>query len=380
MIYAIVVVEKSIKDVIIQINMVDDEANLNRGEKVSESDPQWVGELRDKYQAFRILTKQGRDRLLWSPHDLRKNSLETEYDLRIQEETFNLVDQTRDKLPALIPLTSIENDLTPHLGVRLSLTRGKYFSTATHEQYVLITVGQDLDGRFDPESSEFLGFNQIREMIERRARGTHRVTIIPPQTEYLRKGQVQEEVALVLSGVRKYLPEIDREAYVDPVEQKIKDLEEEKSSKIREGIAECSMSLQKLISEILQLVPENYRANIPPYFDLGPTYKDWDKRDGHRRIFFIPSLGELVISPNKANITPSDRANKLLRELVMSRVKPNQNPGFVDKLLMSLKRTPGDLPKDWHLEAASDTDWLLYSGRILSELAKCLPKQYGDGL
>lgn len=358
--------------------MVDDEASLNRGEerKVSKSDPQWVGKMRDKFQAFRILTEQGQNRLLWNPHDVRRNSvLETEYDLRIQNEAFNLVDQTRDKLPAFISLTSKEDDLTQHLGVNLSLRRGIYFITATHERYIIYDVGQK-DRRFDPESSEFIGIDQIRKMKP--------TSIISPRTDNLRKGEAEEQVALLISGVGRYLSKEDREIYVDPVEQKIKVLEEEKSLQIQQSIKECSLLLQEQIGKILQLIPENYKGNLPLYFDLGQTYKDWDGRDGGYRILFLLSSGELVISPNTGGISSSDNVNKWLKELVMSRMESNKDLGLVGKLLKSFRGVPKDWKgapiKDWRLEDASDTDWLLYGGSILTELVSYLSENYGERL
>lgn len=322
-----------------------DESNIGRKEEGNKKDPKWLSVVKDRYKDCFETILQGKRNLGFVDQNTN-GTIETEYDIRMRDDVFEFIDKIRNKLPEYILLAATQNNLGAGLG---AYRTASYFVTATHETYNFSTVGNEtIEQKFHPHSSEFLGIDQIRHMPSR----PRNITISSPQTENLKRGQVREDVEILLLRVRGYLSDSEKEEYLYPLEQRIAVLEVEKLLKIVQGLQEYGRLSKEKVLAFFDAFPELYKRQLPNSMDLGekePGSLEGIKTDPEdhsrvRRLFFLPLSKELVIAPGVI-VESSGNGH-------------NYQPDFN------------------RIEAASDPDWFHCATSVVFAVWDFLPKRY----
>lgn len=307
------------------------------------NDPPWLEPIKNAYANCFDTSFEAR-KIFEDKPDQYAGSVAVEYDLKIRNETFQLIDQLKDRLPVYMPLGSKEADFSKSIGTPnpILFRSTKYFATNTHEWYVVSRIGQEvINPRFDPGSSDFLGIEAVKN-IQPKPVG---VIIYPPQEKYLRTKDTQEETEELISALSSYLSDRDKEDYLKPLSQRIASLEARKKLVIAEGLGEYGRISKQKVMALVAVIPERYKKQIKEPIEVGFEYKEDPQDDSpSRTLFFLPDQGELVFVSNVVN-----RDGNYLRQ-------PDMRTAFL----------------------ATDRDWFMYATRVAGKLIDLLPVKYSQ--
>jgi hypothetical protein len=254
------------------------------------NNPKWLEDIRNSYLECSDVVREGR-REYGESEGNPPGKVALEYDLKIRNEAFQVIDELKDRLPAFILLGFEKVDFGIAIGTPspIDYRVRKYFSVETHEWYFVSKWGEGtIDSKLDPGSSDFIGLEAVRK-IEPPPR---KVTIYAPQEKDLVSGQVTKETEELIRGVSSNLSDEEKSEYMQPLTGRIAELEARKKLIIAQGLGEYGKLARQHVLAILETIPKRYKARLTKPIWIG-VESGKSSSERKRLVYFLPDRKEL---------------------------------------------------------------------------------------